>query len=84
MKVIHVAQAGRRWLHVACINKTTVDLGVPFEKLTAALQKCYDQYFVRLGVSAEIVQYKVAKPSDWHFVYFDWMSDERRAGVITT
>jgi len=25
---------------IACINKATVDLGVPFDKLTATLQKC--------------------------------------------
>src|SRR5215475_8404080 len=46
MKVIHAAQAGQGGpVTIACINKATVDLGVPFTKLTGALQKCYDTYF---------------------------------------
>ena len=37
MNTIHAAQAGQGGLvSIACINKATVDLGVPFDKLTAA------------------------------------------------
>ena len=47
MKVIRGAQAGQGGpVMIACINKATVDLGVPFDKLTATLQKCYDETFL--------------------------------------
>ncbi len=40
MNVIRAAQAGQGGpVSIACINMATVDLGVPFDKLTAALQK---------------------------------------------
>jgi hypothetical protein len=40
MNTIHAAQAGQGGVvTIACINKATVDLGVPFDKLTATLQK---------------------------------------------
>jgi hypothetical protein len=60
MNTIHAAQAGQGGLvNIACINKATVDLGVPFDKLTAALQKCYDQHFLPvLGISCEAVQHQ--------------------------
>ena len=49
MNVIHAAQAGQGGpVSIACINKATVDLGVPFDKLTAT-QKCFDQR--RLGTA---------------------------------
>jgi len=63
MKVIHAAQAGQSGaVTVACINKTTVDLGVPFDKLTAALQKCYDHISSGLGYPLKLYNTKVAKP----------------------
>jgi hypothetical protein len=73
MNVIHAAQAGQGGLvTIACINKATVDLGVPFDKLTATLQKCYDQYFLPIwGYPVKLYNTKAAKPSDWQFVYFD-------------
>ena len=38
MNVIHAAQAGQGGLvTIACINNATIDLGVPFAKLTAAM-----------------------------------------------
>jgi hypothetical protein len=50
MNVVHAAQAGQGGVvTVACINNATVDLGVPFDKLTAALQKCYDKHFCQSG-----------------------------------
>jgi hypothetical protein len=71
--VIHAVQAGQGGpVAVACINMATVDLGVPFDKLTAALQKCYDQHFLPVwGYPLKLYNTKAAKPSDWQFVYFD-------------
>jgi hypothetical protein len=52
MNVIHAAQAGQGGpVTIACINKATVDLGGPFDRLTAALQKCYDITFFRSGAT---------------------------------
>jgi hypothetical protein len=70
MKVIRGAQAGQGGVvTVACINMASVDLGVPFGKLTAALQKCYDQYFLPVwGYPLKLYNTTVAKPSDWQFV----------------
>jgi hypothetical protein len=81
MNVIHAAQAGQGGLvTIACINKATVDLGVPFDKLTATLQKCYDQYFLPIwGYPVKLYNTKAAKPSDWQFVYFD---DADTAGAL--
>ena len=73
MNVIHAAQAGQGGpVNVACINMATTDLGVPFDKLTAALQKCYDQHFVPVwGYPLKLYITKTPKPTDWQFVYFD-------------
>src|SRR5262245_65481289 len=81
MNVIHAAQAGQGGLvTIACINKATVDLGVPFDTLTATLQKCYDQYFLPVwGYPVKLYNTKAAKPSDWQFVYFD---DADTAGAL--
>jgi hypothetical protein len=47
MSPVLAAQAGQGGpVSIACINKATVDLGVPFDKLTSVLQKCFDQYFL--------------------------------------
>jgi hypothetical protein len=81
MKVIRGAQAGQGGaVNIACINKATVDLGVPFGKLTAVLQKCYDQRFLPIwGYPVRLYNTKVPKPSDWRFVYFD---DADTAGAL--
>jgi hypothetical protein len=73
MNAIRAAQAGQGGLvSIACINQATVDLGVPLDKLTAALQKCYDQHFLPVwGYPVKLYNTKVAKPSDWRFMYFD-------------
>ena len=73
MNVIHAAQAGQGGpVNIACINTATVDLGVPFDKLTAALQKCFDQHFLPIwGYPVKLYNTKTAKPTDWQFVYFD-------------
>ena len=81
MNAVRAAQAGQGGLvTIACINKATVDLGVQFDKLTAALQKCYDQHFLPVwGYPVKLYNTKVAKPSDWQFVYFD---DADTAGAL--
>jgi hypothetical protein len=73
MSIIYGAQAGQGGpVTIACINKATVDLGVPFDRLTAALQTCYDQQFLPVwGYPVKLYNTKTAKPSDWQLVYFD-------------
>jgi len=81
MNTIHAAQAGQGGpVTIACINKATVDLGVPFDRLTVTLQKCYDEQFLPVwGYPVKLYNAKVAKPSDWQFVYFD---DADTAGAL--
>lgn len=73
MSNILAAQAGQGGLvTIACINKATVGLGVDFEKLTAALQACYDEQFVPVwGYPVKLYNTETAKPSDWQLIYFD-------------
>jgi hypothetical protein len=73
MRGIRAAQAGQGGsVTIACINHATVGLGVPFGKLTATLQKCYDTYFLPVwGYPVTLYNTKTPKPSDWQFVYFD-------------
>jgi len=81
MHTIHAAQAGKGGpVTIACINKATVDLGVPLDKLTATLQKCFDQHFLPVwGYPVKLYNTKVAKPTDWQFIYFD---DADTAGAL--
>jgi hypothetical protein len=81
MNIIHAAQAGQGGsVSVACINMATVDLGVPFDQLTAALQKCYDQHFLPVwGYPLKLYNTKTPKPSDWQFLYID---DADQAGAL--
>jgi hypothetical protein len=73
MTRIHAAQAGQGGpVTIACINQATVDLGVPMDKLTSALQKCFDQHFLPVwGYPVKLYNTKVAKPTDWRLVYLD-------------
>lgn len=81
MKVVRGAQAGQGGqVTIACINKATIDLGVSFDKLTRALQKCYDTYFLPVwGYPIKLYNTDKAKSSDWQFVYFD---DADTAGAL--
>jgi hypothetical protein len=78
---VHAAQAGQGGpVSIACINKAKVDLGVPFDKLTAALQKCYDEHFLPIwGYPVTLYNTNKAKPADWQFIYFD---DADTAGAL--
>ena len=81
MNTIRAAQAGQGGtVTIACINKATTDLGVPFAKLTAALQRCYDQHFLPVwGYPVRLYTTTEARPSDWQFIYFD---DADTAGAL--
>jgi hypothetical protein len=77
----HAAQAGQGGLvTIACINKATVSLGAPFDKLTATLQKCFDQYFLPVwGYPVKLYNTDTPRPSDWRFLYID---DADTAGAL--
>ena len=81
MNIIHSAQAGQGGpVNIACINKATVDLGVPFDELTATLQKCFDLHFLPIwGYPVKLYNARSPKPTDWQFVYFD---DADTAGAL--
>ena len=65
---------------VACMNKAKTPLGYDFDKLTATLQKCYDQYFLPIwGYQLTLYNTTSPKPSDWQFIYFD---DADTAGAL--
>jgi hypothetical protein len=78
---IRAAQAGQGGIpSIACVNKATVGLGAPFDKLTAALQKCYDQFFLPIwGYPVRLYNTDAPKRTDWQFVYFD---DADTAGAL--
>jgi hypothetical protein len=63
----------QRPVRIACVDNTeNVSLGVPLDKLTAALQKCYDEHFLPVwGYPVELYNTQRPKRSDWRLVYFD-------------
>jgi hypothetical protein len=69
-----------RPVRIACVNKAKLGLGVPFGKLTAALQKCYDRHFLPVwGFPVKLYNTRKPKATDWQFVYFD---NPDAAGVL--
>src|ERR1700761_9514572 len=59
-------------VRVACINKTSLDLGVSLDDLTATLQKCYDREFLPVwGYPLKLYNTNVANPTDWQLLYVD-------------
>ena len=82
MKVIRSAQAGQGGpVRIACLNLSHHDLGAPFDKLTAALQKCYDEYFLPIwGYEVSLYNTTGPQPSDWRFVYLDNADTARALG----
>jgi hypothetical protein len=80
VSVIHDDQAWQNGVVIACVNKATAHLGLPFDQLTASLQKCFDEYFLPVwGYPVKLYNAKVPKSSDWQFVYFD---DADTAGAL--
>jgi hypothetical protein len=71
-----------RPVRIACVNKTKVlSLGVPFGKLTAALQKCYDRHFYPVwGFPVKLYNTKKPKPTDWLMLYVDTTEDATTDG----
>jgi len=83
MTVIHSTPVRRgRTVRIACVNKTKVlRLGVPFGKLTAALQKCYDRHFLPVwGFPVKLYNTKKPKPTDWQLLYVDTTLDATTDG----
>jgi hypothetical protein len=57
---------------VVCVNKSTLDLGVDFDKLVPALQNFLDELFVPVwGTPAKLVKSEDPKPGCWHLVFLD-------------
>jgi hypothetical protein len=57
---------------IACSSLATVDLGASLDQLTAALQKCYDTYFLPVwGYPVRIYNTNTPALTDWRFVYLD-------------
>jgi hypothetical protein len=81
MDVVHAAQAGQGGqVSIACVNKASVDLGIPFEELTVVMQKCFDEHFLPIwGYPVRLYNTDKPKPSDWEFIYFD---DADSAGAL--
>jgi len=67
-------------VRIACINKAKTKLGAPLPVLTAALQKCYDEYFLPIwGYPIKLYNaHRPRKRTDWLFIYFD-DADEAQA-----
>lgn len=81
MKSHLAAQAGQGGaVAIACINKAKTPLGISFDALTAALQTCYDQFFVPVwGYPVTLYNTDRPRPSDWRLIYFD---DAKQAGFL--
>ena len=57
---------------IACVNNATVDLGVDFDKLIAALQKFLDECFAPVwGTPAKLVKAKAPMQDAWAIVFLD-------------
>jgi hypothetical protein len=57
---------------IVCVNEATVDLGVDFDRLIAALQKFLDKHFVPVwGTPARLVKGKKPRPDTWTLLFLD-------------
>lgn len=57
---------------IVCVNKSTVGLGVDFDKLIRTLQKFLDQCFVPVwGTPARLIKASKPRPDCWHMVFLD-------------
>src|ERR1700749_459274 len=56
---------------IACVNKAKMPLGPSLSELTAALQKCYDQYFLPVWGYPVNLYNRKPRRGDWLFMYFD-------------
>jgi hypothetical protein len=57
---------------IACVDRSTVDLGVDFDKLIPALQTFLDECFVPIwGTPAKLIKASSGKPGLWNMVLKD-------------
>jgi hypothetical protein len=73
LSITHAAEAGKGGpTTIACINNARTGLGVPFDQLTATLQKCYDECFLPVwGHPVQLYNTDVATPTDRQLLYLD-------------
>lgn len=63
---------------IACINRTTVDLGVDFTSLIAALQKYVDKHLAPVWATpAKLVKSKKPRDGAWTMMFVDTAEDIR-------
>ena len=63
---------------IACINKTTVDLGVDFDSLISALQKYVDKHLAPVwGTPAKLVRATKPRDNAWTMIFIDTADDIR-------
>jgi hypothetical protein len=86
MQTHHTPAWRGRPQRIACINKTKhVPLGVPFGKLTATLQKCYDRHFLPVwGFPVKLYNTRRARAGDWQLIYVDDAKDASTDGEHLT
>ncbi len=77
-----MAQSGQGGVpNIAVMNHATVDLGAPLDKMVAALQKAYDQFFLPVwGYPVKLYIAQQAKPGDWQIVFLDNADDSGALG----
>jgi hypothetical protein len=84
MKKARRALLGRtlRPVRIACINYAEEMMSERLmQKLTAALQKCYDEHFFPVwGYPVDLDVTRKPKPTDWQLVYFDDATHENFLG----
>jgi hypothetical protein len=57
---------------IACVNKSTIGLGVDFDELIPALQKFLDECFVPVwGTPAKLIKTRKTRPGLWNMVFLD-------------
>lgn len=57
---------------IACVNKSTVDMGVNFQSLVNALQKYVDLHFSPIwGMPCNVVAAKSVGPNEWGMIFVD-------------
>ncbi|MFT4121707.1 hypothetical protein [Bradyrhizobium sp.] len=84
MKKARRALLGRSMkpVRIACINDAKETIGArTMSKLTAALQKCYDDHFLPVwGYPVRLYVTRKAKRTDWQLVYLDDTSQKGMLG----
>jgi hypothetical protein len=69
----------RPGLSIACINYASVDLGAPIDKLTATLQKCFNECFRPIwGYPVKLYTTDAPGKSDWRLIFVDDANIARR------